>query len=131
MKEQLISYSTAKLAKEKGFNIPVLHYYIGVKENHTNHPTRMFDLRLEDWNSFISNSRISIPTQSFLQKYLREVYKIEIAVQWFDKGYIKAVKKHPFKANTYRMETWNSYEEALEMALFEGLNLIPDEGNNE
>ncbi len=27
MKEQLISFETAKLAKEKGFNIPCKYYY--------------------------------------------------------------------------------------------------------
>lgn len=61
---------------------------------------------------------------SYIQKWLREVHKIEIAVQWFDNCYIKAVAKKPFKANTYRVEGFQSYEECLEIALQEALNLI-------
>ena len=59
-----------------------------------------------------------------LQKWLRDVHNIEIAVQWFDNCYIKAVAKKPFKANTYRVEGIESYEEALEAGLQEALNLI-------
>jgi len=29
MKEQLIAFKTAVLAKEKGFNLPVSNYYLG------------------------------------------------------------------------------------------------------
>ncbi len=111
MKEQLIKEETFKIAKSKKFsNIKTVSLY-GASE-------------------IVESQQEVVPTQSLLQAWLRNEHKIEIAVQWFDKGYIKAVKKQPFKNNTYRMETWNSYEEALEMALFEGLNLISDEGNN-
>lgn len=125
MKEQLISFELAKEVERKNISF-------------NRFPFKYASYRRSDGVSMNSDvlkteenlGEGHIPTQSMLQKYLREVYKIEIAVQWFDKGYIKAVKKQPFKNNTYRMETWSSYEEALEMALFEGLNLIPDEGNN-
>lgn len=66
----------------------------------------------------------NVPTQSLLQKWLRDVHNIEIAVQWFDNCYIKAVAKKPFKANTYRVEGIDTYEEALELGLQEALTLI-------
>lgn len=90
MRDKLITFETAKLAKEKGFDTPF----------------------------------IFAPSQSYLQQWLREKHNIEIAVQWFDKCYIKAVNKKPFKANTYKVEGFQSYEEALEIALVEALNLI-------
>lgn len=66
----------------------------------------------------------NLPTQSLLQRWLREIHNIEIAVQWFDTCYIKSVKQKPFKANTYRVEGFSNYEEILELALVEGLNKI-------
>jgi len=148
MMGQIVSYEVAALAREKGFlehcdwryteyddnklvnwkdeqvkeciEYDITYAYKAV-ESLADSYFHIFKHRDDGWY-------LAAPTQSFLQAWLRNEHKIEIAVQWFDKGYIKAVKKHPFKNNTYRMETWNSYEEALEMALFEALNLIPDEG---
>jgi len=72
MKEELTSFETAKLAKEKGFNINVFKYFF------------------DSCNSLIETSfiagnhnnfgHISIPTQSLLQKWLREEHKIEVTV---------------------------------------------------
>ena len=129
MKEQLISFSAAKLAKQKGLceyfkninsaeYVPAFYSEDGLSYEET-------EFKQEDC---IINDRYFRATQFLLQAWLRNEHKIEIAVQWFDKGYIKAVKKQPFKNNTYRMETWNSYEDALEAALFEALNLIQNEG---
>ena len=123
--EDLISFETAKLCKEKGIVIPYTNYAYSSDGKDL---FRIWDEREKPERNW--KDKIPVYGLHVLQKWLREVHKIEIAVQWFDKGYIKAVKKHPFKNNTYRMETWNSYEEALEMALFEALNLISDEGNN-
>lgn len=56
-----------------------------------------------------------------LQKWLRNKHNIEIAVQWFDKGYVYAVNKKPFKANTYKVNLIDSYEQALEEACYQAL----------
>lgn len=121
--EDLISFETAKLCKEKRIVIPYTNY---AYSSNGKDLFRIWDEREKPERNW--KDKIPVYGLHVLQKWLREVHKIEIAVQWFDKGYIKTVKKQPFKNNTYRMETWNSYEEALEMALFEALNLIPDEG---
>ena len=98
MEDTLISFETAKLAKEKGFDFIYL-----INDELTNH---------------------SLITQSLLAKWLREVHNIEIAIQWFDNCYIKSVKQKPFKANTYRIEGLDNYEEILELGLQEALKLI-------
>lgn len=130
MTEQLINFETAKLAQEKGFDIRSEYFY-----------TDLFGLcHLEGDGDFLFNSkgqhkydcngefevgnRYYVPTQSLLQKWLRETHKIEIAIQWFDNCYIKAVNKKPFKANTYKVEGFQNYEETFEIALSEALKLV-------
>lgn len=123
--DDFISLETAILCKQKGISIPYTNYAYSSNGDTLFRIWEKREKSERDWKNKIPAYKLHV-----LQKWLREVHKIEIAVQWFDKGYIKAVKKHPFKANTYRMETWSSYEDALEAALFEALNLIQDEGNN-
>ena len=131
MEEQLISFDTAKLAKEKGFNIPTISYYNpkGRSEESEGYMTER--LESSNWNdgqgSYPTHAKdveCSAPTQSLLTKWLREVHNIEIAIQWFDNCYIKSVKQKPFKANTYRIEGLDNYEEILELGLQEALKLI-------
>lgn len=113
MQETIITFETAKLSKEKGFDLIVRNAY---------HYNGSNCIEITTKNS--ENIGISAPSQSLLQKWLRDVHNIEIAVQWFDNCYIKAVAKKPFKANTYRVEGIDTYEEALELGLQEALKLI-------
>ena len=115
MQDTLITFETAKLAKQKGFD-----------DIRTNHLPYMLEGDDEGCigASIYCKVYANCCTQSFLQKWLREVHNIEIAVQWFDNCYIKAIAKKPFKANTYRVEGFQSYEECLELALLEALKLI-------
>lgn len=68
MKEQLISYKTALLAKEKGFDVPVLYGTYGKKMK----LCRESDYSHINWNAKEKqqdHSRAtSIPTQSLIQK---------------------------------------------------------------
>jgi hypothetical protein len=111
MREQSVQIDVAKLAKEKGFdwscnygineNLKILtsgkgeyvNAYDGFNFNHrySNEVDNVFPL--------------SIPTQSLLAKWLRDVHKINI--------YCTPVSTIP-----------GSYEEALEAGLLHGLKLI-------
>lgn len=73
MEEQLISFETAKLAKEKGYNIVTysLQYYYA--ENNHN------DLRDSPHNSSQVESFL-VPTQSLLQTWLRKVHDLHVVV---------------------------------------------------
>lgn len=127
MKEQLITFDTAKLAKEKGFNIPVLYdYNNGVILEEDNRQICNFndsgwkDMLEEDYNS------ISAPTQSLLQKWLREEKDFHIIVGSSNvKGYNFCISSEKgltgFSENTFPYET---YEEALESALQSCLSFI-------
>ncbi len=122
MTEQLISLETAKLAKEKGFDLLVNHCFFGIndfKEQDWKH-------EYNNWNAY--SVHISRPTQTLLQKWLRErptpiiVTPITDFVAWEaeilnpDTGKIFVDKID---------DRWiDSYEAALEAGLQAALNTL-------
>jgi len=139
MKEILVSLELAKLAKEKGFNLKVYGFYKGeelVLENQLTDVVLGIDDILYNYNK---NNSVSAPTQSLLQKWLREVHGIivtskpyqddvsnetdeDIEFQTLWENEILDVKDsyNVFSDNTF----YHSYEEALEIGLQEALKLI-------
>ena len=129
MQEQLISFETAKLAKEKGFNIPVIYVFDDIDGTLTaSYVKNVFDLL----NYNTSMYKCSKPTQSLLQKWLREKHKIQILIQHYT---------HIKDGELYAGFVYNpniiycaspgpvirkalTYEEALEICLHESLKLI-------
>lgn len=117
MKDELITFKTAVLAKEKGFNEVCQKSYIGtpaVQTSDINHKN----------TDYIH--RCSAPTQSLLQRWLREVHNIFVSCSydhikcdgtyfiWYGVMAKSCDSEHGFK----------SYEEALEAGLQEALKLI-------
>ena len=132
MKEQLITSETARLAKEKGFDEKHSNFYVDEKEN----------------GGFTAMPCVP---QSLLQKWLREVHRIEVAVipaysslNLPEIGY--ALQEDKFLGDNRLLmflgivndqnsketgiddyycyhDTW---EEALEVILQEGLKLVKD-----
>lgn len=113
MKEQLISFETAKLAKEKEFNEKYSDFYIDKRVNG--------DL-----------TDLPCVPQSLLQKWLREKHKINIyCIPQFNQiGWMIKVKEAStaYELKLAYSEFGNTYEEALEAGLLFALNLIKDEG---
>jgi hypothetical protein len=138
MKEQLITFETAVLAKEKGFNISCFDYY-NPKYNTTVRGIEYdSDRDVEwDWNNN-STSKIaspypnteikgqcSAPTQSLLQKWLREEHLWYCNVELNENGdYIAVVTSIIKNQSVTWDEGFNSFEEALEFSLQEALKLI-------
>lgn len=88
MKEKLVSLKLAKLALRKGFDYPT-HYYVWTDRDYiqsmcnSNKPCELHSQML--FTEDIDKKRrvlytISVPTQSLLQKWLREVHRIHIVV---------------------------------------------------
>ncbi len=129
MNEPLVSSKTALLAKTKGFDWKVLNYL----------NDREFSPSQDDVGSLENYNRknpywdelnyYSVPTQSLLQKWLREVHDIHL---WVKKRivcgdyteYEVNLQKGHKHANNYH-NYYKTYEEALEIGLKEALNLIP------
>ena len=146
MKEQLISFETAKLAKEKGFDVPVDSLYSMYSNNNViidNDYLRKYNkfdkkeyIKTKNWN--LKKKFTSAPTQSLLQKWLREVYNISVnpipnfktnlnqyhlGIVFINKGVVDAtiIKSDAAYKTTV---LFDSYEEALEKGLQEALKLI-------
>ncbi len=139
MKENIVSFQVAKLAKEKGFEIETLYFYtkpnskmFGLDEQGRSYSIKNISKKLykcgEDAALSIKNVYLA-PTQALLQKWLREVHNIHIDIPYMDE-----VLKYGYKITTILNNTeseevfkFNTYEEALEIGLFEALNLIKNE----
>lgn len=72
--EDYVSYKTAKLLKEKGFDVYVRSYY----EKNEYKTKEEFNENSALWNWNISSFRYSAPTVQMTMKWLREVYKLEV-----------------------------------------------------
>lgn len=131
MEEPLVSFETAKLAKEKRFNIDVEYsfYYDGkdIEEVH-----------ISDYDFNFNNEKtnyISRPTQSLLQKWLREKHSLHITVHIHKEGYSVNVEDLKGKygidliystiiSSISSNEYIESFEKALEIGLEESLKLV-------
>ena len=153
MKEQLISFETAKLAKQKGFK--EMCFAAFHKNNRNDGYFESGIISQSEYFRFpkMSNGdKIAVlqkdyihtilrPTQSLLQKWIREVHNIEILINRIPPEAVLASKNNGKNIlNNYSYYVWslnnnpriankgsfkNTYEEALEVGLQEALKLIP------
>jgi hypothetical protein len=123
IKDELITFDTAKLAKEKGFDGMSLRFK-GIIDDDSK--------EFANWNSY--HNSLSRPTQTLLQRWLREKYWIEV--------YPYAEGRRKNGTLEYQCEItddrtnstgtvggeyenrFKTYEKALEQGLIEALNLI-------
>ena len=155
MEDTLISFETAKLAKEKGFDWSVSWYATHKRKAPTNPDSFYPELStFKNWNNnedLNFYDRYSTPTQSLLQKWLREIYGIHIHITlWismdreycynanltremcFDKDDNLTLYYSDFKDGRWRVnedvkieyDSQNTHEKALEKGLQEALKLI-------
>ena len=128
MEDLLINYDTAVLAKEKGFNWKCYSMFhnktLNVNDGHCdyNQPNHKF---------FIKENIISAPTQSLLQKWLREIHHIYVTALPTYTGSAEIKRcffEISFKNKTMQFSDmygyFDTYELALETGLQEELNLI-------
>ena len=156
MKEQLITFETAKLAKEKGFNEPVLYHYLDDEgegtfiltpnESHFSTEVKMIRgvIDVGETNNVTTTENlydifneeiewyISVPTQSLLQKWLRQIHNINVypILSYTNNQKYTIELRYDFSkirtSQTGLTEKiyYDTYEEALEQGLLEALKLI-------
>lgn len=131
MKEQIVSFETAKLAKELGFNWKVRTYYGHVCNPHIAYDKEDYSIPV-DFNSDDYKGLISAPTQSLLYKWIRDVHKHYIKI------HVCSIVPHDYGkycvCNIFDISTGSdnlltcikheTYEKALEYGLYCALNLI-------
>jgi len=113
VEEQLISFETAKLAKEKGFAVPNKMVY----SEHGG----IFERATWPFNDYQEQSIYAIPTQSLLQKWLRDEHELFV---WVEHG---AKKTHDVLIGWSRVAQLKGlevYEDALEAGLFKALKML-------
>ena len=128
MEEQLVSFKTAKLAKEIGFDTPVLYVF----DDEDGYLTASYSESVfKPLNYNIHGGyKTSKPSQSLLQKWLREKHKIHIniSVNQFGYGFMYALidlkQCKCIKDLTGGPNEKYTYEKALEEALYQSLLLI-------
>jgi|TARA_R110000765_G_scaffold344689_1_gene434922 hypothetical protein len=116
MKEKLITFETAKLAKEKELKIGFINTVY-------NPSGKLIDLNDRQQEGFIP---IQAPTQSLLQKWLREIHNIDIQIHSISGKYFVKIKywDRSFHMTSSVEISGKTYEEALEKGLQEALKLI-------
>lgn len=143
MQEELISFETAKLAKDKGFDeyCSKQYYRCGklmgftgydfIQKHHKNSTIHNITHEDYDGNNFENyHSHCTAPTQALLQKWLREKHNIDIDIRLnqFGYGYMYAINNIKSCENIIELKGGPNYkftyEEALEISLQQSLKLI-------
>lgn len=122
MKETLASLELSKLAKEKGFDWECNKLW---KDGYLGNPMKKWKPDLPEYPA---------PTLSLLQKWVREVHKVHVAIDWGGSepdelsdnrwcyAYGKCDNNNP-DADMYT-DGFNTYEEALEAGLLQYIKTI-------
>ena len=123
MENKRVDFTTAKLAKEKGFDFYNTGGYYHINEGYSSGYAFFYS----DVNEQ-TESCLLCPDQSLLQKWLRDKHKIYLFVQniigsnylW----YYYTIKSDNF--SVHEIGRYHTYEEALENALVECLRIVPE-----
>ena len=146
MEEQFVSFKTTLLAKEKGFDISTLTIFANEDEDCKYDPYKKGDVIISfpnesftgidkyssvlEYHSYKNSSTITTaPTQSLLQKWLREKNNIDITIHRsfsMKNSYHYCLIRNNDYDNELQQEVRKDrkYEEALEEALYQALLLI-------
>jgi hypothetical protein len=120
--EDYVSFETAKLLKEKGFD-EMTELAYGLEHGHIRN-----DLPVSYWrNSEIGEYKFSCPTLQMTMKWLREVHNIHISVYVFNRElpitnvpifYTCDIATEKLSSQQGHLRgAWKSYEEACEAAI--------------
>ena len=113
IKEQFVSFETAKLLKEAGFNEKCHESYDNVGG------FRWFKI-----GGSTPKGWVPCPTQALAARWLREVHNIDVMVDVYNRDYyVSNVYKNKHLMIIRNIVT-SSYEEALDEGLYEAIKLI-------
>ena len=134
IKDEFVTFDTAKLAKEKGFDelckrvFDTEGTFLGftgvelMRSRNKNSLLHLIDTNTEDFE--YPNYYCTAPTQSLLQRWLREVHKIDVIPAIYKGEYYNWVTVNS-KTHRYTDKIlFSTYEESLEKGLQQALTLI-------
>lgn len=131
MEEQIVSFETAKMLKEIGFNIEVATYF----SHPTEYKPELGGPEIDDDKIMLCNYNemddfpwhfYSAPTQALTQKWFREVHKLYVVHLIHPAGiYVEIYDKKARLLNTYGKDGgYETWEKALEVGLQEACKII-------
>ena len=116
--EDYVSFETAKLLKEKGFQLPVKNYYSLYTEDVKHNLQKKYGAK-KNWNSFAL--AVSRPSQGLAMKWLREKHIVIIpeVETFYADGSVSSWEYHIWCDDNYEegQHSFSSYEEAAEAAI--------------
>lgn len=113
MKEQLISFETAKFAKQKGFDCDCNNIHVENSEaTYIQDAGKPYPMGSKTYDA---------PTQSLLQKWLRDEKEVIIEIRY---SYSKSKWYYDLSVMVTANKYFKTYEEALEEGLQGALKLI-------
>jgi hypothetical protein len=125
--EELIKFETAELAKQKGFNEQTIDWFEKRGDNWVEEYPPSYDFGYSTFND--NEKTIARPTQSMLQKWLREDCKIHLTIHHYKNGLYSANLTDDCD-DTIGIElfgeAFKTYELALEAGLKEGVKKIKE-----
>ena len=126
MKEELVSFETAKLLKEKGFDEVWCNHIYCIGYNTIPEDNELLEC---DWRNNVKGQfHLALaPTQSLAQKWLREKHNIHVEIYRNASGWGWILTTTNTGSTLLEINNdifFDTYEEALEEGLKEGLNLI-------
>jgi hypothetical protein len=135
MKDEIVSFEVAKLAKEKGFDLACYDCFNSRGHSYSNGWCERLDDFFEDgifYNSIVESKQMAeeyfvAPTQSLLQRWLREEHNTHITVDCKNTKHSKGMFSIYVGNNNETVHTYFghvSYEEALEKGLLQALKFI-------
>lgn len=113
--EQFVSFETAKMLKEEGFDIPCTSQY-------TDNGFGWDNVSLENYNS--CESLFSRPTQALAAMWLREEHNIDVMVDVCNRDYYVCNVYKNKHLMIIRNIVTSSFEKAFEEGLCEAIKLI-------
>lgn len=137
MREEYVSFETALLAKEKGFRNRTTTFYWPEDGEFDEITYCHCDFEIlnkcecghdELWNKLSSGELVEAPTQSLLQKWLREKHNLHVNPSYNHVDNNGSYMVWFFKQNRNVSDVWydgySSYEQAFEAGLVRALNMI-------
>lgn len=129
MQESLVTFETAKLAKEKRFGWDkFILWSAGMFVYLSDKNKAAYKKIITTLSYSPENYQLPAPTQSLLQKWLREIHKIEVLPDYDFIGYsVKIMNGNTGKeiiASPKKVDDFTSYEKTFEFGLFKALEQI-------
>jgi len=119
--EDYVSFETAKLLKEKGFDEPCYMAYVPTNRKH------MMRNDAGHSNSMHPDDYYAVPTLQMAMKWLREVHKLSVRTRYdevedekehlYYVWFFDILSMNPYKTLVEPVQGYSTYEEACESAI--------------